>query len=1597
MAKRKAAGIAGPRTAQNRTVSAFPVVAVGASAGGLAAFTDLLKALPAKSGMAYVLIQHLEPNHESALSTLLGKATAMPVIEVTDGLAVEADHVYVIPPNRSMTILHGTLCLRARAGAGALQRPIDNFAISLAEEKGAAAIGVLLSGTGSDGTCGLKAIKAAGGVTFAQEPKTAEWPAMPISAMTAGSVDFVLSPKRIAAELARVGSHPYLAEAAVTPEGSALDKICIILRSATGIDFRLYKQATVRRRIARRMALQKISALDRYAAVLRRNPEEAQNLAEDIFIHVTSFFRDPECFQAVRKRVLTKLVKRSDDDPIRIWIAGCSTGEEAYSLAMLLMEVLGDRAASARIQIFGTDIQERAVEFARAGTYSEAAMSGVSPARRKRFFTQTDHGWQIQKSIRDLCVFARHDLAKDPPFSRLDFISCRNVLIYMGPVLQKRVLAIFQYALRPGGFLFLGNSESISEYSDAFTAEEPKHRIFLRKPVLASSRGVTAATDQFREAKPAAASTRAPSVAPAPDLRREAEAALLEHYTPPALIVDKDLHIVHFQGDTGPYLAPATGQPILHILKMVRPELVVDLSAVISKARRTGSAAHKDGVVFENPGRADAVRLEVQPLSHGSRKSQQDLLIVFQKAEIAAAEPPARGKRSSEASKLARALASTREHLRSLIAERETAQEEMKAANEEVLSSNEELQSTNEELETAKEELQSSNEELITLNDELQHRNAELNVLSQDLGNLLTGVDIPVLVLDPDLRIRRFTPVAGRLLNLIPGDVGRPFSQIASTLNIHNWKELFAEVTVEHRLVEREVTDRSGRRYSLRIRPYKTNEKGIDGVLVVMLDTELISQSRDEARLALDLAVTAEQRGDAILNSLAAHIAVVGASGVITETNDAWNRFAEENGHHPLTAVGPGANYLDVCKRAASSGVAEAQAALDGIEEVLRGKNKYFRLEYACHSPERESWYLMTVSPVKGPNPGAVVAHIDITSRKQAEMSAQQSEAGIHALMESTTQAIIAVSADQKIVRANGATEKMFGYSLSELIGQPLDVLIPEGARRRHEQHYVGYFADMQSRPMGIGLDLEARRKDGTLFPVEIGLGGIDTADGRLGAAFVSDISQRKQAEAALRQSELQYRALFENMMEGLAYCRMIYEEGAAVDFEYIAVNPQHGLITGAGDVIGKRGTEVMPGFRELDREAFDTFARVAATGAPETIERFFLSTQRWYSISLYSPEKGYFVGVFEAIAEKKRLEEELRQNEERLRLAIEGTGMGTFDVEPAAGRRIWSDNARRLYGVPLDAELSDEIIWRGVHPDDVDRITSEWRKALKTTSAVARTITLEFRNSGVNNSGQRWLSVRTRILPDNQGKARRLIGVILDVSERRHFQETIEASRNEVRALAASLLTAEEAERGRVSRELHDRICQQLAVLAIDIGGLAAESPSPSIEQERLKALQARVIRASEETRHIAYELHPTVLEDLGLVAALRELCHEFSERMPDFRLKLQTATLPALIPLQVASCIYRVAEECLNNIVKHSGATGVSLSIAMRKGSLTLTIVDDGKGFDFEAAKGKGGLGLIGIEERTRLVNGRLSVTAGKQHGTRIDVAVPLPTDKK
>ncbi len=874
------------QTPQNKQ---FPIVGIGASAGGLEAFNQLLNALPPDTGMGFVVVQHLAPNHESMLTEILSKSTLMPVAEVRDGVAVAPDSVYVIPPNTNMALLHGHLNLMPRKNTQGHHMPIDYFLRSLAEDQGSRAIGVILSGTASDGVKGLTAIKSAAGITFAQDPRTAKYDGMPRNAIDAGVVDFMLSPEAIAHELVKISNHPYVApihaekDEPLLPEGGdTLNKIFILLRAAYGVDFTYYKQTTIRRRIMRRMVLHRIESLGDYIKYLQSNPTEIDLLYQDILITVTSFFREPEAFAVLKEKIFPALIRNRAAESIRVWVPGCSTGEEAYSIAISWLEFFKDTPSNIALQIFATDISERAIEKARAGIYDESISADVSPERLRRFFIKTEGGYQISRAIRDMCIFARQNVTKDPPFSKLDLISCRNMLIYLGPVLQKKVMPIFHYALNPSGYLMLGNSETIGTFSDLFGLVDKKHRTYVRKSV--STRPSVDFVARDTGAEKAETERRAGRMNEAGwsgfDLQREADRIVLNKYAPSGVTINENMEILQFRGRTGLFLEPAPGAASLSLLKMLREDLLLDVRTAIHEAKRKDATVKKEGLRLRHNDQSREVRIEVIPFRPPLSKERFFLVLFEEVAPISSTatkrldlrkaksdkeKPTGRSAQKSlddEIARLTQELESAKAYLQATVEEQEAANEELHSANEEIQSSNEELQSTNEELETAKEELQSTNEELTTVNEEMQNRNFELNLLNNDLNNLLGSINIPVLMLGQDLRIRRFTQSAEKALNLIPTDVGRPISDIKSNIEMPELERLVLSVIDDLGAIEREVHDRDGRWYLMRIRPYRTADNKIDGAVIALFDIDALKSSRQQLE-------EMSERVDAILETTA--------------------------------------------------------------------------------------------------------------------------------------------------------------------------------------------------------------------------------------------------------------------------------------------------------------------------------------------------------------------------------------------------------------------------------------------------------------------------------------------------------------------------------------------------------------------------------------------------------------------------------------------------------------------------------------------------------------------------------------------------------
>jgi two-component system CheB/CheR fusion protein len=878
--------------------ASFPIVGIGASAGGLAAFEAFFSAMPADGdpGMAFVLVQHLAPDHKSILSDLVKRYTRMQVFEVLDGMTVQPNCAYIIPPNRDMAFLNGALQLLEPAAPRGQRLPIDFFFRSLAQDQRERAICIVLSGTGSDGTVGVRAVKGEGGMCMAQVPESTEYDGMPRSAIATGLVDFVLPPAEMPAQLMAYAVHAFgkagAPAAAPTPKTEdALKKIFILLRAQTGHDFSQYKSSTILRRVERRMAVHQIERLDGYLRYLRQNPAEVEALFGDLLIGVTSFFRDPAAFAALEEQVVPRLFSgKPAGAPIRIWVPGCSTGEEAYSLAFLLQEQMESLRNTFKVQLFATDIDSRAIAAARVGLYAASIATDVPPERLARFFSQEPDGsgYRIHKAIRDMLVFSDQDVIKDPPFSKLDLISCRNLMIYMGGELQKKLIPLFHYALNPGGVLFLGTSESVGEFSNLFATLDRKAKLYRRqeevrgapRPVLGRLLPPLA-----EDAPIARLAPKAPAERRLP-LGELTERTLLQHYAAAAALVTERGEILYLHGRTGRYLEPAQGEAGLNILKMAREGLRHELTTALHKAMAQRAPLRRPGLRVKTNGDFTTVDLSVQPVCADQGKAETGAeptlyLVILEEAPAAAPDKP--GKTAAEAGRRKAAhptdsdariaalqmdLRAKEEYLQATNEELETANEELKSSNEEMQSVNEELQSTNEELETSKEELQSVNEELATVNAELQTKVADLSRANNDMNNLLAGTGIGTIFVDHQLRILAFTPAITQVINLILTDVGRPVGHIVS--NLVGYDRLVTDIEAVLETLapnEIEVQAQSGAWYLLRIRPYRTMENVIEGAVITFTDVTEMKKAQaalNEADQMLRLARVVRNAYDAI-------------------------------------------------------------------------------------------------------------------------------------------------------------------------------------------------------------------------------------------------------------------------------------------------------------------------------------------------------------------------------------------------------------------------------------------------------------------------------------------------------------------------------------------------------------------------------------------------------------------------------------------------------------------------------------------------------------------------------------------------------------
>jgi len=836
----------------------FPIVGIGASAGGLEALELFFSNVPPDTNMAFVIIQHLSPKHKSIMADILAKYTPMKVLRIENNQEIKCNHVYLNPADKNVIILNRRLYLTEPTQTHGVNLPIDCFFRSLAEDQGEKAICIILSGTATDGTLGLKAVKGEGGMAMVQDPDSARYAGMPSSAIATGLVDFIFPVEKIPTEIVRYVQHPYMErperiETAQQQFRNYVQKILALIRTSTGHDFSKYKQTTIRRRIERRMAVHQLDNIEKYATYLKRTSAEIEILFKDLLIGVTNFFRDAEAFEVLKTKVIPELIKNKQPEiPLRIWIAGCATGEEPYSIAIILAETMDKLKKQITVQIFASDIDNEALDFARMAVYPDSIAADVSTQRLNRFFVKDENTYRVKKQIREMVVFANQNLIKDPPFSRLDLVCCRNLLIYMEPVLQKKILPLFHYTLTHNGVLFLGTSESIGEFSHLYSAISSKWKIFKHKEYVAD-RMVDYPRTPFYDVLPTPqglGERRTPTVA---DIHNLAERIILDNYAPPCVLINEQYEILHFIGQTDKYLAAPTGKASFNIVKMAREGLRYKLSTALHNAVKQKKTIFSAGLKIKHNHSFRTVDLVVRPLTE-SGFTQGFMLVMFEDKTIP--EPVTKKKTAKKdivdpyVVSLENELQSTKEYLQTTNEELETSNEELKSTNEELQSVNEELQSTNEELETSKEELQSTNEELVTLNAELQKKVEELSKANNDISNLLASTHIGTIFLDINLCVKRFTPPITKLFNLIQSDIGRPIGDITSNISLNNIAESAGEVLDTLARQEVELQDKKGNWYSMRIMPYRTVENVIDGVVITFIDIGHLKDTKQLNRLA---------------------------------------------------------------------------------------------------------------------------------------------------------------------------------------------------------------------------------------------------------------------------------------------------------------------------------------------------------------------------------------------------------------------------------------------------------------------------------------------------------------------------------------------------------------------------------------------------------------------------------------------------------------------------------------------------------------------------------------------------------------------------
>ncbi|MCM0020533.1 MAG: PAS domain-containing protein [Tagaea sp.] len=1095
------------------------LVAIGASAGGLEALRALVANVPEDSGFAFVVAQHLAPQHASMLTALLARESRIAIEEARDGVSLARDTIYITPPNRDVVVKDGRVVLQPPHTDRGPKPSVNLLFESLARERGREAIAIVLSGTGSDGATGVRAIKAAGGVAVAQDEATAKYNGMPQAAIETGLIDAILPPDKIGAELVRVFESPRKFAPVPPPAETlgAIDAIFALLNERHGIDLKNYKPGTVGRRVESRVAANRLNDAEEYLELVRRDPAELDKLANAMMISVTSFFRDPEAFDALGDALDAYIAGDEGKGPLRVWVPGCATGEEAYSIAIACVEAQTRAKIRRKVQIFGTDLDEDAIARGRRGVYSYDALAGVDSELVRKYFDDQGDSYQVTKDVRERVVFAKHDLLRHPPFLRIDLISCRNLLIYFKPEINAQVISLFHRALKLGGLLLLGKSETLGPNAEMFDATDRRAKLFRR-------RNVASDTDGFPQVSPFAAATiRNPrvDVPPRASTQTLIEKALADAFGPRSVLIDENLVLLQAHGDVGRVLQFGAGKPDLSIASFVPRGLGTTIRSLVHKAKREGGPVETLDV---DPEGGAAMRVCVRPVRVPGENWRLYLLSFLEPppraVELGAAE---RGDdRGDRLVTLEHELTATREHLQTVAEELETANEELQSANEELQSANEELQSTNEELETSNEELQSTNEELQTLNEELEQKTSELHEANTDLLNIQDSIGAPMVVLDRTGRVRRYNRTAGEIFQLATVEAADGLARLRAVLDADDLDARVENVVARGRAFERQVA-LAGREYQLSIAPNVDSDGAVLGAILFFFEnTESVRMQRSLREREAELTTLAAVRS-ATLDGVPAHVALVDGAGRVLSTNKAWDEFARRNGFSGIE-FGRGVNYIEVCRSASGDCAEEAHDVADGLARVLSGELEEFTIEYPCHSPTQERWFKCVCLPVvhEGTR-AAVISHIDISERKLAELSLRAAEQRARDEASLRARFLADISRDMR-----APLDSILG--VSEMIGSETRGSEGSDAARRHAtdihesaEHlldFIARFIELGAVDPGPGLLREAEADPGGIARAAVRMLELDaTKRGhRLSAAIARDLPRLRCDPGLVRQ-----------------------------------------------------------------------------------------------------------------------------------------------------------------------------------------------------------------------------------------------------------------------------------------------------------------------------------------------------------------------------------------------------------------------------------------------------------------------------------------------